>query len=123
MTVMRRDAPALAAAVRPAARAAAGASAVAATGCPGSRIGYVYVLPFFLVFLAFSVYPWLDTAWVSLHDTRLSTYDQSSWIGLDNYREPVHQPVLLERVPQHDHDRDHLDRPAAVHGARASRTC
>jgi cellobiose transport system permease protein len=53
---------------------------------PGSRIGYVYVLPFFLVFLAFSVYPWLDTAWVSLHDTRLSTYDQSSFIGLENYR-------------------------------------
>ena len=43
-------------------------------------------LPFFLVFAAFSVYPWLDTAWVSLHDTRLSTYDQSSWIGLENYR-------------------------------------
>ncbi len=42
------------------------------------RVGYAYVLPFFVVFLAFSVYPWLDTAWVSLHDTRLSTYDQSS---------------------------------------------
>ena len=53
---------------------------------PGSRIGYAYVLPFFLVFLAFSVYPWLATAWVSLHDTRLSTYDQSSLIGLENYR-------------------------------------
>ena len=53
---------------------------------PGSRIGYAYVLPFFVVFLAFSVYPWIDTAWVSLHDTRLSTYDQSSFIGLENYR-------------------------------------
>jgi cellobiose transport system permease protein len=53
---------------------------------PGSRVGYLYVLPFFVVFLAFSVYPWLDTAWVSLHDTRLSTYDQSSFIGLENYR-------------------------------------
>jgi len=53
---------------------------------PGSRIGYAYVLPFFLVFLAFSVYPWIDTAWVSLHDTRLSTYHQSSFIGLENYR-------------------------------------
>ena len=53
---------------------------------PGSRIGYAYVLPFFLVFLAFSVYPWIDTAWVSLHDTRLSTYNQSNFIGLENYR-------------------------------------
>jgi cellobiose transport system permease protein len=52
---------------------------------PGRRIAYAYVLPFFLVFAAFSVYPWLATAWESLHDTRLSTYDQSSWIGLENY--------------------------------------
>lgn len=54
---------------------------------PGSRVGYAFVLPFFAVFAAFSVYPWLDTAWVSLHDVRLSTYNQSSWVGLDNYRE------------------------------------
>src|SRR3954452_21640799 len=53
---------------------------------PGSRIGYVYVLPFLAVFLPFSIYPCIDTAWVSLHDTRLSTYDQSSFIGLENYR-------------------------------------
>jgi cellobiose transport system permease protein len=52
----------------------------------GSRVAYAYVLPFFLVFAAFSVYPWIATAWVSLHDTRLTTYDQSSWIGLENYR-------------------------------------
>jgi cellobiose transport system permease protein len=56
------------------------------THLPGRRAAYGYILPFFLVFAAFSVYPWLDTAWVSLHDTRLSTYDQSSWIGLENYR-------------------------------------
>ena len=67
-------------------RATKPGSARGAHRLPGSRIAYVYVLPFFVVFLAFSVYPWLDTAWVSLHDTRLSTYDQSSFIGLDNYR-------------------------------------
>lgn len=53
---------------------------------PGARVAYVYILPFFLVFAAFSVYPWLSTAWVSLHDTRLSTYHESNWVGLDNYR-------------------------------------
>lgn len=53
---------------------------------PGSRIGYAFILPFFAVFAAFSVYPWLDTAWVSLHDVHLSTYDQSTWVGLENYR-------------------------------------
>ena len=47
----------------------------------GQRIGYLYVLPFFLVFGAFSLYPWLDTAWVSLHEVRLSTYDQQTWVG------------------------------------------
>ncbi|MGH3447062.1 MAG: carbohydrate ABC transporter permease [Nocardioidaceae bacterium] len=53
---------------------------------PGSRAGYAYILPFFVVFGAFSLYPWLDTAWVSLHDVRLSTYHQMSWTGLDNYQ-------------------------------------
>jgi cellobiose transport system permease protein len=53
---------------------------------PGRRIAYVYVLPFFLVFAAFSIYPWIATAWVSLHDTHLSTYNESNWVGLDNYR-------------------------------------
>jgi cellobiose transport system permease protein len=54
---------------------------------PGRRTGYAYVAPFFVVFFAFSLYPWLDTMWVSLHDVRLSTYDQQTWIGLDNYRD------------------------------------
>ncbi len=54
---------------------------------PGGRIGYVYILPFFAVFAAFSVYPWLDTLWVSLHDVRLTTYDQMTWVGLGNYRD------------------------------------
>ncbi len=54
---------------------------------PGRRSGYAYIAPFFAVFLAFSLYPWLDTAWVSLHDVRLTTYQQQTWIGLDNYRD------------------------------------
>lgn len=53
---------------------------------PGSRAAYAYIAPFFVVFGAFSVYPWLDTAWVSLHDVSLSTYNRSTWVGLDNYR-------------------------------------
>jgi len=53
---------------------------------PGRRAAYAYIAPFFIVFAAFSVYPWLDTAWVSLHDVRLSTYGTQTWIGLGNYR-------------------------------------
>jgi len=54
---------------------------------PGARTGYLYIAPFFIIFLAFSLYPWLDTAWVSLHDVRLSTYDEQEWIGLGNYQD------------------------------------
>jgi len=57
---------------------------------PGARIAYLYVLPFFAVFAAFSVYPWLDTAWISLHDVNLSTYHDQLWVGLDNYKELLH---------------------------------
>jgi cellobiose transport system permease protein len=53
---------------------------------PGSKAAYAYIAPFFLVFAAFSVYPWLDTAWVSLHNVRLTTYDKQTWVGLENYR-------------------------------------
>ncbi len=53
---------------------------------PGSKAAYGYVAPFFVLFAAFSLYPWLDTAWVSLHNVRLSTYNQQTWVGLDNYR-------------------------------------
>jgi cellobiose transport system permease protein len=52
---------------------------------PGSKSGYAYIAPFFVVFAAFSIYPWIDTAWVSLHDVRLSTYNQQRWVGLANY--------------------------------------
>lgn len=53
---------------------------------PGSRAAYGYIAPFFVLFLAFSLYPWLDTAWVSLHNVRLTTYNQQQWVGLGNYR-------------------------------------
>src|SRR6478735_568605 len=53
---------------------------------PGWRSGYAYIAPFFIIFLAFSLYPWLDTAWVSLHEVRLPTYQQKEWVGLDNYQ-------------------------------------
>jgi cellobiose transport system permease protein len=61
---------------------------------PGRRTGYAYIAPFFIVFLAFSLYPWLDTAWVSLHDARLTTYQHQTWIGLDNYRNLFTNPYF-----------------------------
>jgi cellobiose transport system permease protein len=58
---------------------------------PGTtRAAYLYIAPFFVVFAAFSLYPWLNTAWVSLHSVRLSTYRSMEWIGLDNYSNLLH---------------------------------
>ena len=51
-----------------------------------NRWGYTYVAPFFVLFAAFSLYPFLYTAWVSLHDTNLSNIDGAHWVGLQNYR-------------------------------------
>jgi cellobiose transport system permease protein len=51
-----------------------------------NRWGYAYVAPFFLVFGAFSLYPFLYTAWISLHRTSLSNIDGGTWVGLENYR-------------------------------------
>ena len=51
-----------------------------------NRWGYTYVAPFFVLFAAFSLYPFLYTAWVSLHDTNLSNIDGAQWVGLANYR-------------------------------------
>ena len=51
----------------------------------GSRAAYAYIAPFFVVFAAFSIYPWLSTAWVSLHDVRLTTYNKQKWVGFANY--------------------------------------
>jgi len=51
-----------------------------------NRWGYTYIAPFFLLFAAFSLYPFLYTAWVSLHDTNLSNIDGAHGVGLANYR-------------------------------------
>ena len=47
---------------------------------------YLYVAPFFLLFMAFGLGPLLYTAWVSTRDWSLISGDQGS-VGLDNYRE------------------------------------
>jgi cellobiose transport system permease protein len=46
---------------------------------------YLYILPFFVVFGVFSLYPMLRTAWISLHDWNLIAPDRRTYIGLANY--------------------------------------
>ena len=51
----------------------------------GSRAAYAYVLPFFVLFAAFGLYPFIYTAWVSLHTVDLGDVDHMTWVGLGNY--------------------------------------
>ncbi|RBY85931.1 carbohydrate ABC transporter permease [Blastococcus sp. TF02A-26] len=50
-----------------------------------NRWGYAYVAPFFVLFACFSLYPFLYTAWISLHDVDLGDVDGAQWVGLANY--------------------------------------
>lgn len=49
-----------------------------------SITAYGFIAPFFLLFIAFGLYPLLDTAWVALHRESL-TASGSSWVGFDNF--------------------------------------
>ncbi|HXR41490.1 MAG TPA: sugar ABC transporter permease [Acidothermaceae bacterium] len=51
----------------------------------GSKAAYLYVAPFFVIFAAMGLYPFLYTAWVSLHKVSLSKPNVMSWVGFANY--------------------------------------
>lgn len=48
-----------------------------------NRWGYLFVLPFVIVFLVFSIYPVLRTLYLSF--TSYKGYGDAIWIGIDNY--------------------------------------
>jgi cellobiose transport system permease protein len=58
---------------------------------------YVYVAPFFLIFLAFGLFPLGYTAWVSLTDRNLLN-PVSSFVGLQNYTELLHDSYFWNAV-------------------------
>jgi len=45
---------------------------------------YLYISPFFVLFIAFGLFPLIWTAWISLNDFRLGS--PMTFVGLDNYR-------------------------------------
>jgi cellobiose transport system permease protein len=49
----------------------------------GRSAPYTYISPFFLIFLAFGLFPLIYTAWISLHQYKLGS--RMKWVGLDNY--------------------------------------
>ncbi|MFL6137767.1 MAG: carbohydrate ABC transporter permease [Frankiaceae bacterium] len=56
----------------------------------GSRAAYAYVAPFFVLFAGFGLYPFIYTAWVSLHSVDLGDVDHMTWVGLGNYAKLLH---------------------------------
>jgi cellobiose transport system permease protein len=58
---------------------------------------YLYIAPFFILFAIFGIFPLLYTGWVSMTDrTLLAT--EWSFIGLDNYRELLHDEYFWHAV-------------------------
>ncbi len=47
--------------------------------------GYLFVLPFVVVFLVFNVYPVLRTLYLSFTNTKIAGIGNPSWIWFDNY--------------------------------------
>src|SRR3954469_10269330 len=58
---------------------------------------YLYVAPFFLIFIAFGLFPLGYTAWVSLTDRNLLD-PATSFIGLQNYTELLHDSYFWNAV-------------------------
>ncbi|MEU5363056.1 sugar ABC transporter permease [Streptomyces sp. NPDC005925] len=46
---------------------------------------YAFVSPFFLLFLAFGLFPLVYTGWASLHQVELTAPTDMTWVGLKNY--------------------------------------
>jgi cellobiose transport system permease protein len=46
---------------------------------------YAFVSPFFLLFVAFGLFPLIYTGWASLHQVELTAPTDMNWVGLRNY--------------------------------------
>ncbi len=59
---------------------------------------YLYVAPFFVVFAIFGAYPMVYTFWISLHDRPLASANNSTWVGLANFKELVQDDQFWNSV-------------------------
>ena len=58
---------------------------------------YLYIAPFFVLFAIFGIFPLLYTAWISMMDRNLLAAEWS-FVGLDNYRELLHDEYFWHAV-------------------------
>ena len=57
---------------------------------------YLYISPFFLLFIAFGLFPLIWTAWISLNDFKLGS--PMTFVGLENYRWLFASPEFYNAV-------------------------
>ncbi|MCW2737000.1 sugar ABC transporter permease [Nocardioides sp.] len=58
---------------------------------------YLYIAPFFVLFLVVGMFPLGYTAWVSVHDWSLLG-GKGEFVGLDNYREVLDNPYFTKQL-------------------------
>lgn len=58
--------------------------------------GFLYVAPWFIGFLIFTLYPFVDSFYLSF--TRFDLVSQPVWVGLQNYIRMFHDQVFLKSV-------------------------
>ncbi len=58
---------------------------------------YLYISPFFILFLVIGIFPLGFTAWVSVHDWSLLG-GRGDFVGLDNYREVLANPYFTKQL-------------------------
>ena len=58
---------------------------------------YLYVAPFFVLFLVVGMFPLAYTAWVSVHDWSLLG-GKGDYVGLDNFREVLANPYFTKQL-------------------------
>jgi cellobiose transport system permease protein len=58
---------------------------------------YLYVSPFFVLFLLVGMFPLVYTAWVSVHDWGLIG-GKGDFVGLENFREVIGNPYFVKQL-------------------------
>ncbi|GGQ21672.1 ABC transporter permease [Streptomyces roseolilacinus] len=79
------NAPPAAAAPVSAGDPAAGGPAARGSGPDGRWTPYACLAPFFVLFLAFGLFPLLYTGWAALHRVELTSPTRMEWVGLRNF--------------------------------------
>ncbi|MDL4774354.1 MULTISPECIES: carbohydrate ABC transporter permease [Thermomonosporaceae] len=60
-----------------------------------ARFGMGMAAPALLVTVALLAYPLVYSFWVSLHDQTLGSRGRAEWVGLDNYRSVLTDPIFM----------------------------